>query len=110
MLSAADKSVIQCANRVDQKGFKHVMGTFFDKDTPLDTQLLHRMYIVFDIDGDGLIELKEIITGLSQLLRGTISEKAHMYFRIFDLNGDGGLSLPELYKTLCLRGMNISVT
>lgn len=59
------------------------------------------MFALFDEDGDGTIDFREFICGLSVFCeKGTIDEKLKFSFRIYDFDGDGCISKEELHKLL----------
>ena len=59
-----------------------------------------RLFAMFDLDGNGVIDFTELASGLSVLCSGTIESKARATFNLFDVNGDGVLSLDEMARYL----------
>ena len=102
MLWSACLSAGAFTDSVGLKGFKNVMSTFFSPSSQVHHALLERMFTVFDLDGDGTISLREFVTGLATILRGSVDEQARFYFHIFDMDGDGAITRDEMYKILCI--------
>ena len=42
---------------------------------------------MFDTDGDGSIDMKELVNGLQILTKGTESEKLKFLFNVYDIDG-----------------------
>lgn len=58
---------------------------------------------VFDLvdrDGNGVVDLMELVSGVSLLCGGTDDEKLHAVFSSFDENDDGFISMEEMFKFL----------
>jgi len=55
---------------------------------------------LFDRDGNHVVDLMELICGISLLCAGTEEEKIHAVFEIFDANSDGVISMDEMFKFL----------
>jgi Ca2+-binding EF-hand superfamily protein len=43
---------------------------------------------MFDTDGDGSINMKELVNGLQILTKGTESEKLKFLFKVYDIDGE----------------------
>lgn len=56
-----------------------------------------RIFAFFDKDGNGLIDFREFVTGLSVLCGGTQEEKIRHAFLGYDLDGDGFISKAEMH-------------
>jgi Ca2+-binding EF-hand superfamily protein len=54
------------------------------------------IYNAFDADGNGTIDLVEIATGLSNLLRGDNETMIRMVFGLFDVNEDHSIQMEEM--------------
>lgn len=79
---------------IDKTEFKNSLGL-------KDSLFVDRMFALFDEDGDGTIDFREFICGLSVFCeKGTIDEKLKFSFRIYDFDGDGCISRDELYQLL----------
>ncbi|KDO22666.1 hypothetical protein SPRG_10981 [Saprolegnia parasitica CBS 223.65] len=57
---------------------------------------LDRLFVLFDADGNGSVDTKELAAGLSLLCGGSAKEKVTAAFSLFDTNGDGFISPSEM--------------
>jgi len=55
---------------------------------------------LFDRDGNGVVDMMELVCGISLLCSGTEEEKIHAVFNVFDENSDGFISMDEMFKFL----------
>ncbi|KAF1316742.1 Recoverin family protein, partial [Globisporangium splendens] len=68
-----------------------------DRDTQAKTrQLLEELFVLFDTDRNGTIDVQELGAGLSVLCGGSLEDKARSLFRLYDLNKDGFISPEEM--------------
>merc|ERR1712066_605333 len=51
-------------------------------------------------DDNGVVDMMELICGISLLCSGSEDDKIQAVFNIFDENGDGFISMDEMYKFL----------
>ena len=58
------------------------------------------VFDVFDKDHNNVVDMMELICGISLLCGGSEEEKIHSIFEIFDENGDGYISMDEMFKFL----------
>jgi calcium-dependent protein kinase len=84
---------------VNKEQFVGIMTSLGMGGLPLD-----RIFDVFDADGSGDIDYKELLCGLARL-RSDSEDAVRMCFQIFDANGDGTLSLTELIRLLQSTGV-----
>ena len=47
-----------------------------------------RFFTLFDKNGDGKIDMKELVEGLELLKNGTVADKLTFLFRVYDLDGE----------------------
>lgn len=62
---------------------------------------LNRMFDVFDSNQDGVVDFKELMSGLSIMYAGTLDEKLKFIFKAFDVGNKNYITLEEftqLYK------------
>jgi len=63
--------------------------------------LVQRVIEIFDQDGNGELDFKEFIEGVSQFsVKGDKMSKLKFAFRIYDMNNDGFISNGELFQVL----------
>lgn len=58
------------------------------------------VFDLFDRDDNNVVDMMEVICGMSLLCSGSENEKIQAVFRIFDENGDGFVSYEEMFKFL----------
>jgi len=68
-------------------------------DMPSD-EVKNAVFDLFDRDDNNIVDMMELICGISLLCHGSEDDKIHAVFGIFDENGDGYISLDEMYKFL----------
>jgi len=56
------------------------------------------LFNIFDTDGNGVVDMKELASGLSVLCAGHRDDKAQAAFALFDENGDGFISVEEMSR------------
>ncbi|GAB9463592.1 Recoverin family protein [Globisporangium polare] len=72
-----------------------------DRDTQAKTRrLLEELFVLFDADHNGTIDVQELGAGLSILCGGSLNDKARSLFRLYDLNQDGYISPEEMNSYL----------
>ncbi|XP_077530247.1 calcineurin subunit B type 2 isoform X3 [Haemaphysalis longicornis] len=63
--------------------------------------LVQRVIDIFDTDGNGEVDFKEFIQGVSQFsVKGDKESKLRFAFRIYDMDNDGFISNGELFQVL----------
>uniref|UniRef100_A0A6G1SDW9 Calcineurin subunit B type 1 n=1 Tax=Aceria tosichella TaxID=561515 RepID=A0A6G1SDW9_9ACAR len=63
--------------------------------------LVKRVIEIFDEDGNGEVDFKEFLLGISQFsVKGDKMAKLRFAFRIYDIDNDGYISNGELYQVL----------
>lgn len=61
--------------------------------------LVQRVIDIFDADGNGEVDFKEFIQGVSQFsVKGDKLSKLRFAFRIYDMDNDGYISNGELFQ------------
>jgi len=58
------------------------------------------VFDLFDRDDNNVVDMMEVICGVSLLCSGGEDDKIHAVFEIFDENGDGFISMDEMFKFL----------
>lgn len=74
--------------------------------------LVQRVIDIFDTDGNGEVDFKEFIEGVSQFsVKGDKESKLKFAFRIYDMDNDGYISNGELFQVLKMMvGNNLKET
>lgn len=74
--------------------------------------LVQRVIDIFDQDGNGEVDFKEFIQGVSQFsVKGDKESKLRFAFRIYDMDNDGAISNGELFQVLKMMvGNNLKDT
>jgi len=65
-------------------------------DSVEGTAFHEHLFKVFDLDGDRTLDIKEFITGLSVLCKGSPEKKLELCFKVYDLDGNGSIDQAEL--------------
>jgi len=58
------------------------------------------VFELFDRDGNGIVDMMELVCGMSLLCQGTEQEKIEAVFKAFDEDGDQFVSMDEMNKFL----------
>eukprot|EP00931_Biecheleriopsis_adriatica_P122454 TRINITY_DN97440_c0_g1_i1.p1 TRINITY_DN97440_c0_g1~~TRINITY_DN97440_c0_g1_i1.p1 ORF type:complete len:356 (-),score=61.99 TRINITY_DN97440_c0_g1_i1:77-1093(-) len=59
--------------------------------------LRERLFNMFDRDGNGVVDLMELVCGVALLCGGSEDEKIEAVFQAFDENNDGFISMNEMF-------------
>ena len=62
--------------------------------------LIDKLFWVFDNDGNGEIDHKELIAGFEMLKQNTLEEKLNMFFELCDKNNSGTIDKKEFYEVI----------
>merc|ERR1719460_92727 len=68
-------------------------------DAP-NKQVQDAVFDLFDRDDNNVVDMMELICGISLLCSGSEDDKIHAVFNVFDENGDGFISMDEMFKFL----------
>jgi len=68
-------------------------------EVPSDS-VKNAVFDLFDRDDNGIVDMMELICGISLLCQGSEEDKIHAVFDVFDENGDGFISMDEMFKFL----------
>ncbi|KAK6185049.1 hypothetical protein SNE40_007371 [Patella caerulea] len=71
-----------------------------------------KFFEFFDKDGDGNINLFELMDGLRMLTRGSTTDKIRFLFNIYDIDGNGHIDIDELKTVLesCVQESSIKMS
>ena len=65
-----------------------------------DENLINKLFWVFDSDGNGEVDHKELAIGLEMLKQNTFAEKLDKFFEVCDIDNSGTIDKKEFYKVL----------
>ncbi len=85
---------------LDQKGFNTSIDSITTMSDPQELWLLrfllHRMFEVFDQNGDGVVDCFEFLSGITFLLSSSLEDKLTVCFMLVDENNDSTIDETEL--------------
>lgn len=94
------RSVEERSLRVmDLKSFRRMMREVFRTSTSLRT-LVDRIFAKVDSDDSGVLNIIELLEGLSRAVIGSLDDRANWFFDLYDLDQDGSIQVGELAATL----------
>lgn len=67
---------------------------------PPPESVQNAVFDLFDRNDDNVVDMMELICGISLLCSGSEDDKIHAVFNVFDENGDGYISMDEMFKFL----------
>lgn len=87
---------------INLEQFKDIMGELQEEFnlSELNTAYLERLFSIFDLDGNGVVDCDEILSGIALLCKGTVEEKLELCFQMIDQDKSGYIDRGELYKLL----------
>ena len=63
-------------------------------------KLVNRLFQVFDVDGNGSVDLKEFLAGVAACTKGALEDRMRLCFKLYDLDQDGYITRLELREML----------
>ncbi|XP_029546012.1 Kv channel-interacting protein 2-like, partial [Salmo trutta] len=72
---------------VDEETFKLIYSQFFPQGD--SSTYAHFLFGAFDTHKNGSVSFEDFVTGLSIIMRGSVTEKLNWAFNVYDLNKDG---------------------
>lgn len=94
-ISVADKD-----GCVDRAGFQQALRKLEDDGLKkiTDIPFVDRLFEIFDVNGDAKVDMKEFITGLAMLCKGSNEEKIELTFQAYDLDNSGFITKDEMVE------------
>lgn len=65
-----------------------------------EESVCNAVFDLFDRDDNNVVDMMELICGISLLCSGSEDDKIHAVFDVFDENGDGFITMDEMFKFL----------
>jgi serine/threonine protein kinase len=62
--------------------------------------LLHRLFELFDTNGDGAVDFREFVSGLGSMQSDAGEDRVKMCFKMYDVDDSGWISKDELFEML----------
>ncbi|XP_067115246.1 A-type potassium channel modulatory protein KCNIP2 isoform X3 [Osmerus mordax] len=79
---------------VDEETFKTIYSQFFPQGN--SSSYAHFLFEAFDTNKHGAVSFEDFVTGLSIILRGSVTDKLNWAFNLYDLNKDGCITKEEM--------------
>ena len=76
--------------------------------TESDTEILDRLFTMFDKTGDDQVNFREFVVGISPLITGDVVSKLNFSFELYDLDGTGQIRPNEM--SFILSSMNATAS
>eukprot|EP00771_Trimastix_marina_P001271 gnl/Trimastix_PCT/2330.p1 GENE.gnl/Trimastix_PCT/2330~~gnl/Trimastix_PCT/2330.p1 ORF type:complete len:439 (-),score=100.53 gnl/Trimastix_PCT/2330:137-1366(-) len=83
---------------LDVAGF----AAMLEKVSPGSSEIAELLFQLFDQNGDGVVDLREFIIGITMISRAPPEQKIEYAFRAYDLDGDGSISQEEMSTMLSI--------
>merc|ERR1712039_657705 len=88
--------------KLEREGFLQAYAQLLathNVDAP-SMEVQNAVFDLFDRDDNNVVDMMELICGISLLCSGSENDKIHAVFNVFDENGDGFISMDEMFKFL----------
>lgn len=79
---------------VNEDTFKTIYAQFFPQGD--SSMYAHFLFEAFDTHKHGAVSFEDFVTGLSIILRGSITDKLNWAFNLYDINKDGCITKEEM--------------
>ncbi|CAK9094657.1 Recoverin family protein DDB_G0274781 [Durusdinium trenchii] len=87
---------VSCFEMLIEQGGGH--ESYNDEKAAAD--VIRSLFNLFDQDGNGMVDQRELVSGLSILTNGSREDKVHAAFQLYDRNQDGKISMDEMVAYL----------
>ena len=81
---------------ISLSGELDVSDTTDESSLNIQSEVIDRLFKIFDQNKDGKVDFVELVSGLSILCSGSKEDKVSAAFSLFDYNGDGKISMEEM--------------
>ncbi|XP_028407374.1 neurocalcin homolog [Dendronephthya gigantea] len=78
--------------------FKQLYSKFFPDGDP--SEFAQHTFRVFDENGDGILDFRELIVSMSVMKRGNMDDRLKWAFNMYDIDGNGYITRDELLDIL----------
>ncbi|KAG7281959.1 hypothetical protein CRUP_003017 [Coryphaenoides rupestris] len=82
------------SGRVNEETFKTVYSKFFPHGD--SSMYAHFLFQAFDVQNNGVVSFEDFVSGLSIILRGSVTDKLNWAFNLYDINKDGCITKEEM--------------
>ncbi|CAL8332270.1 unnamed protein product [Merluccius merluccius] len=79
---------------LNEETFKIIYSQFFPHGD--SSMYAHFLFQAFDKQNSGTVSFEDFVTGLSVILRGSMTDKLNWAFNLYDLNKDGCITKEEM--------------
>ena len=86
--------------RLDVNEFGRVLRRLLGLDSVEGSRLAAQLFPIFDRDGNGLLDFREVFVGMAMLCSDSREDKLRAVFQIMDADGSGTISRRELEQFL----------
>lgn len=101
-LLASPKALLKHASVCGQLTHSQMLRIMQSLGLEPDRAFLERLFWVFDENGNGLIEPKEVMLGLEAFRTTSAQDKLELFFDICDVDGSGDIDQNEFYNLIKL--------
>lgn len=103
-LQSVFESNADANRRVDRDAFARALTQLCTADnvrfsgacSAESTPYSERLFVLLDLNHDGMLDLREFVAGLALLCKGTLEDKLDLSFRLFDIDANGSVDRREL--------------
>ena len=89
---------ITTEGELNKQQFDEICTSIFTTKPP--ETISKKLFNSFDLNKDGFVSFRELMTSLSLIMKGTNEEKLKWLFRIYDLDDDGRITMDEVFDVV----------
>ena len=94
--SLNEENFVKCFNRIIKLGGGHDS----EEDKNNADAVIRKLFQAFDSNNNGVVDSRELASGISVLCSGSQDDKIQAAFALYDLNNDGFITLYEMTRYL----------